>query len=429
MKTKVLIYPSNTEIALEVNRALRNSKFFELWSEYDENSQSSFVYEHFTEKLPFITDNSTEEDIISFNAAIEKYHFDYIYPCMDGVITKFSQCSKLLDSTIIAPSSETVLITRSKEQTYRILEKTVRVPKLYEKDILFPCFIKPDVGQGAVGAKKIDTKEQLEIELSKTTSKILICEYIDGPEYTVDCFSNKAGKLVFCQPRQRNRMKNGISMDCIAFFDPEIKKIAEEINRRIKNIGGWFFQIKRNSNDEYVLMEVASRIAGTSSFTRGLGVNLPLLTMFEFMGNTIEFVNTNKDDSVHMDRALYNCFKVSDDYDSVYIDYDDTLVLDGKVNIQLLAFLYQCLNENKKIILLSKHDGSLEDELKRYRLNELFDKIIHLDRGEDKSKYIESENSIFIDDSFGERENIRKKKGINVYDPSMVESLIKGGQL
>ena len=75
------------------------------------------------------------------------------------------------------------------------------------------------------------------------------------------------------------------------------------------------------------------------------------------------------------------------------------------------------------MILLTKHIGDLNQELKDFRLNTIFDKIIHIDPQDKKSNYISSQNAIFIDDSFAERERVRKNYGIPVFSPEMVEIL------
>ena len=77
--------------------------------------------------------------------------------------------------------------------------------------------------------------------------------------------------------------------------------------------------------------------------------------------------------------------------------------------------------------LLSKHDdiklGKLDDLLKELRIEQIFDRIIHLDPGDCKYKYIDNKNSIFIDDSFAERKAIKEHCGLNVFSIDMVECL------
>ena len=54
-----------------------------------------------------------------------------------------------------------------------------------------------------------------------------------------------------------------------------------------------------------------------------------MLTMFEYEGNLIDSVMINGYD-LEMDRALYNSYKIDISYECVYVDYDDTMIIDGK---------------------------------------------------------------------------------------------------
>ena len=75
--------------------------------------------------------------------------------------------------------------------------------------------------------------------------------------------------------------------------------------------------------------------------------------------------------------------------------------------------------------MLSKHEGTaLEDELKDFRLNHLFDEIIHISKEDDKSDYIKTDKPIFIDDSNSERLNIKTKLNIPVFSPDMIDVLM-----
>jgi hypothetical protein len=98
--------------------------------------------------------------------------------------------------------------------------------------------------------------------------------------------------------------------------------------------------------------------------------------------------------------------------------------MNEEVNIEMMSFLFQCINNNIKIILLSKHDGDIYAELKKYRLNELFDEIIHIKMNEEKADFITDNESIFIDDSFVERQKVFTEKRIPVFNANMIECLI-----
>jgi hypothetical protein len=74
--------------------------------------------------------------------------------------------------------------------------------------------------------------------------------------------------------------------------------------------------------------------------------------------------------------------------------------------------------------LLSKHNGDLRKELRLFRLETLFDGIIHLPANANKFEYIKSPHSLFIDDSHAERKSIKAHLNIPVFSPDMIDVLM-----
>lgn len=425
MKKRILVYPCGTEIGLEIYRSLNKSTHYEIWGGSCSYDHGRFVYENHIDELPYIVDASTSREVERFDEIIRGYDFDYIYPSMDGVLTVFAKYREKLKPIVIAPDIETAEITRSKKKTYQILKNFIPTPDIYTEPSIFPVFLKPDSGQGAVGTKLIYTRQELN-EAIKVDRNLLILEYLPGREYTIDCFTNVSGELIYAEARERKRIKNGISVNTVFKYNPVFIEYANKINAIIRQKGAWFFQMKEDKDGNLKLLEVASRIAGTSAISRIAGVNLPLLTIHLYDGNEIDSVIMNPGyKALELDRALYNCFCLDISYDTVYVDYDDTLIVDGKINVELISFLYQSVNEQKRIILLTKHDGNIMTSLSRWKIKEIFDEIIPLENNAHKSDYVK-QNSIFIDDSYGERREVFEKCDVPVFDTHMIEGLMKG---
>ena len=418
----VLVLPAGTEIALEINNALRYSKFVKLFGGTSRPCHAEFVYENCVENIPYPDD---AEFIAKVNEAVDKYHIDYIYPAHDSVLLKLTEAQGELHAAVVTSDVETVRITRSKNKTYAFLRGAYYLPKTYARaeDVgAFPVFIKPAVGQGAEGARRIDDMEKLTEALSDGV-EYAICEYLPGEEFTVDCFTDRHGKLRIASPRTRSRIRAGISvrsrkLEC----SEEIEKIAEDINGRFSFNGAWFFQLKENAHGEYRLMEIAPRIAGTMSVTRNLGVNMPMLTLFNMWGYDVDVINNGN--ALLLDRAFISRFDTDVRYDSVYVDFDDTIVVKGRVNGMLMMYLYQARDKGKKIILLTKHAEDIGASMEKYAVSpRLFDEIIHIPQDGDKAEYV-APNSVFIDDSFAERRRVSERCGAAVFDLDMVESLL-----
>jgi len=380
-----------------------------------------FVYDDYIGGLPFLDD---ENFISELSRIVKERQIDAIFPAMDSAIDVLKRHEEELECKVIASPSETAAICLSKQMTYEALDGKVLTPHIFEvsESLAFPVLAKPKVGYGGRGVEKIESYDELRKYIGR--DDYLICEYLPGEEYTVDCFTDRHGNLLYQNARKRNRVKGGISVN--TYFcrnQEEFKAIGEAINNRLTFRGAWFYQVKRNVSGELCLLEVASRIGGSSLLSLGIGVNLPLMSLFDAFDVDVK-ANPNSYD-LTLDRALDSKYKVSLDFDTVYVDFDDCLLLEEKyLNTQLVAFLYKSIDEGKKVVLLTKHAKNIDKSLKQKRLDRLFDEVIHLEQGQHKADFIESDKSIFIDDSHAERKNVATKRGIPTFSPDMIEVLM-----
>lgn len=423
----ILVFPCGSEVGLEINKSLKDIAFITLYGGASVSDHGMWEYENYINDIPYINDVNFVDKI---NSVVEKYKIDFIFPALDSVVLKLSEVRTLLKAKVLTSSEEAVEICRSKAKTYAKFEGEYYLPKVYNatSDIdEYPVLMKPAVGQGAQGVKLIKDSEEMDFELANREEEQVICEYLPGTEYTVDCFTDKNGVLKYCAHRSRNRIKNGISVNSVLEpYDKEIEKIAFRINSKLQFRGAWFFQVKMSKTGEYKLMEVATRIAGTMCVERARGVNLPLLTVFDALGYDLDI--TPQFDVVETDRALANCYKVNFDFDELYIDYDDTIVVHNKVNLQAVSLIYKCVNKNIPVYLITKHYKDIYLALEERKISpNIFNQIIHIRDKDNKGDFITpSKNALFIDDSFAERNRIQKKFNIKVLGVDAIEILLNG---
>lgn len=423
-KKNILVFPCGSEIGLDIYSSVCYSTYFHLIGGSSVDDHGKFVYEDYIPNIPFA---NSPDFIPTMAKIVRERHIDAIYPAMDLVITVLKEHEEELGCKVVASPVETTRICLSKELTYQKLYGCIHIPKLYHTTNIpineFPVFAKPKIGYGAKGTKLLNTQQEVE-NFIKGKKDILLLEYLPGEEFTVDCFTDKNGLLLYSAARKRNRVKDGISVNTYFVDEQEdFTIIAETINKIITFRGAWFYQVKRDKNGRLCLLEIASRLGGSSLLSRAVGVNFALLSLFDIFDYDVSIMKNNY--NVILDRALENKYKTDLDFDSVYCDYDDCLILDKKtINVDLIKFLYQCINKGKKIFLLSKHDGDLHKELEHFRLNHLFDEVIHIGKDVNKAEYIRSSNALFIDDSNAERVNINKRLNIPVFSPEMIDVLL-----
>lgn len=425
MKKRVLVFPCGSEIGLEIYKSVSFSTHFELYGGSSVDDHGKFVYKNYIAGLPNVED---EDFCKKLNEVIEKYDIDYVFPAHDSVVLSLAieKSRGNLNCDVITSPVDTCQTARSKRSTYRALEDAIATPRVYDEtdltDRVFPVFLKPDVGQGSKGVYKANDIEDVRFYRNKDHSLMLL-EYLPGREYTIDCFTDRHGELRFCKGRERRRVSNGISVNSVRVHKQEFERIANKINEKLSFRGTWFFQLKERSSGELVLLEIAPRVAGTMGLTRGMGVNLPLLSLFDASGMDVSIAENTY--MLEIDRALENKFKHDIDYSHLYIDFDDLVIVSGKINPHAVALIIQSINNDVKVHLLTRHPDDLQVTLAKHRLTGLFDEVIWLKAGEKKSDHIKEKEAIFIDDSFSERNEVQEAKGIPVFDAHMLESLIE----
>ena len=417
----VLVFPGGTEIGLELRRALADLKEVTLAGAGSEQDRHGpFAYRCWR-TVPSV---GADGWIDALNSVIDELRIDVLFPGHDDVLLALAEHAGELRAGVVTSPLETCRITRSKRATYELLGDAVPVPHVFADAAAvtdFPVFAKPDRSQGSRGAVAVSDARALAAAVAAGSD--LIMELLPGREQTVDCFSDRERGVLFARARERERTRAGISMATRTEpADELVVQHAGAIAERLELHGAWFFQLREDSRGEPRLLEVAPRVAGTSALHRVLGVNFPLLSLYEHLRMPVELAPN--DIEVRLDRALVNRYAHDLSYRHVYVDLDDTLLVGDAVNVRLVAFVYQCVNAGRRVVLITRHAQDVDATLGRFRLSGLWDQVIHIeDPGVEKADHIAEPDAILIDDSFRERRVARERLGIATFDSSMIELL------
>lgn len=421
-RINILVFPCGAENAIEAFYALKDVVNINLFGASGKSDHGEYVFKNYIGNVPYI---NTAEFIPFLNKIIKDFEIDIIIPTHDDVVLKLAENKDNINAKVLMHGLSQAKICRSKKLTYQQFNNSDFCPKVYnDLDSIntFPVFIKPDNGQGGKGAFVLYNKHE---HTNININDYVICEYLPGEEITVDCLTNYKGELLFIGPRIRNRVSNGISTRShnIELVD-EIRIIANTINDNLKLNGLWYFQLKKDKEGKFKLLEISLRISGTMSLFRVRGVNFPLLAVYNALNyDVIPIVNKF---NIEVDRALFNRYRHNIDYNHVYIDFDDTITKGEFVNPEVMLFIYDIRKNGKQVHLITKHKNNILETLNNLKIHSgLFDSIIQLKEFEEKSDFIiNKEYSIFIDNSFNERYDIHKKLDIPVFDVDGINLLI-----
>lgn len=423
-KINVLIYPCGAENGLEILLALKDVVNIRVFGASGKMDHGAFVFENYIPNAPYINES---DFLVRLNRIIETNNIDIIFSTHDDVALELLRNQEKIKAKVAGSGFQQALICRSKQKTYEVFASEDFCPTVYpDPDLVevYPVFAKPDKGQGGRGARAIYSKNDLK-DIFNSKSDFVVTELLEGEELTIDCFSDRHGRLRFVGPRTRGRILAGISVNSKTVpLTREIERIATSIHKKLSLRGLWYFQVKKDNQGAYKLLEVSIRASGTMNLYRGLGINFPLLTIYDLMGYEVEVISNDFD--LEVDRAFINRYKHTIDYNLVYLDFDDTVTKNGKVNPFVMMFVYNVINQGKRIRLITKHEHDLHKTFEILGISKrLFEEVIHIGKSENKVDHIsEIEKAIFIDNSFSERMQVKSRYDIPVFDVDAISTLI-----
>jgi len=355
--TAVLVFPCGNENAIEILDALSTYKDIKVYGGSSEQNHGALVFKNYIKDIPYI---HQEHFINHINQVIEKYNISILFPTNDEVVRFLSLHKEKINCYTVGPSAKAVEVISDKRRTYEFFAGYDFCPKIYV-DITkttLPAFAKPVKGRLGEGSVKITTVAELEAFLTQNIESYIITEYLPGEEYSIDCFTDSTGEVLFCGPRVMKKYRGGIYRQSFAVTkDKIIDEIARIISTSLGIRGMWYFQCKKDSNGNYKLLEIAQKATGTMALSRMNGVNLPLLTIQDYLGLPLEI--RPKSEVQGLDRVLFNRFVHTIDPTVVAVDIKSTM---GRAcNPQLIAYLLQKRRHGINIVGVGGATQSLED--------------------------------------------------------------------
>ncbi len=399
---RVFVFPTVNEVGLEIVEALRKSNKIALFggSSYDVTHDPARLMLHRFERCPGYDEPGFEAD---FRGIIDRLEIDLVFPAWDKLIGLFATW-KPGRARFVVPNATTAQLVLSKRETYAALAGVVKTPRVFAADerLKFPAFAKPDRSSGSKDAIRIDNDGEL---AAAHRRGLIVCEYLPGREYTVDCLNDLNGRLLLANPRLRGKLGAGIALGSRDDGRTELVELCRKIAGALRIEGPWFAQFKEDGDGALTLVEVNTRIAGSSGFTRLAGANIPLMSVFMFMGNDVSVPPLKP--GLTVNRSLGSLVE-GVPFSWVIWDLDDTLVRkDGKADPESVACLLDCHNRGKRQLLVTKNPAP-EETLARLHIPRVFEAIYQTGAKVDeilraiRSHAIDVDDCIVVNDSFTE---------------------------
>lgn len=145
-----------------------------------------------------------------------------------------------------------------------------------------PLFCRPRTGEGSKDSYVVLTKSQLE---STRRDDYVFTRYIEGVEYTIDCYKDLRGRLMAVVPRQRLRVRAGEVERAVTRDIGVLRDQAQAALEGLAFTGPAAIQAI-SSGGEYYFTEINLRYAGGVTLAVTAGADSPSWLVSELHGET-----------------------------------------------------------------------------------------------------------------------------------------------
>lgn len=199
-------------------------------------------------------------------------------------LDRFRQRFLDVGTTLLLSSRQTIETCSDKYKTYEFFNRiNIVSPHTWLPDMLDLkaegkyLIAKPRTGMGSKGVSTVKNAEQLRNILETSTYNMLVQQYIEGIEYTVDVLTDLNGKVLSALPRQRLEVRSGEVTKSRTVDRPDIIEQAIYIVEKLEGaLGPLTLQCIDNGKD-ICWIEINPRFGGGVPLSIAAGVDYPYM--------------------------------------------------------------------------------------------------------------------------------------------------------
>lgn len=261
-------------------------------------------------QVPAVSD---KEYFCKIEKIVERENIDVIIPITSYDMDAFCKEEKenKYGKKMLIMDNEMHRLLHNKLTCYQYFNTIgIKAPKILDEITSYPVILKAKEDSGSKRTFLLRSQEDYDFYSKRTEDSILV-EYLEGPEYTVDCLFDKKGKCIGYNVRKRRKMNGGgavISTNCEV---EEVKSVISilESTGRIK--GAVNFQFKIDKDGDVNVFDFNTRFAsGGLPLTVQTGFDIPYLLIQLVLGEHVCTWERNKN-SIGLTMIRY--------FDEVYI--------------------------------------------------------------------------------------------------------------
>ena len=148
-----------------------------------------------------------------------------------------------------------------------------------------PVALKPREGTGSKFVRFVSAASDLaEID----PARWLIQEPLRENEVALDVFLSRRGDRFSCICREYLALRAGVVTNARLFNDPVLADIAERLARGVPIFGGFMFQVMRDAERRWQIIDVNPRVGRGTGMSAAVGLNFAAANLADFWGEPTE---------------------------------------------------------------------------------------------------------------------------------------------
>lgn len=272
MMKRVLITSMGSTASQNLARFL-DSKYWEIWGADQRDYHGGLgICEH-NVQVPNADDSGYWS---ALKQLMTVHEIDLVVPVMEPELRVACRQATDGSSSILVSSEECIAVCRSKlvlEQ--RLLAAGFRVPRrIEESNLVFPAFGRLNQGSGSRFAQRIDNTQEY-LSFKTRHQDVVLNEFVDGEEISVDFFADAAHGVVHKVARLRQDVRSGLAVQSeVIEFPAELEKPLTLLSRNLAMKGFANLQLIQYEGT-WLAHDLNPRLGGAMflSFAAGLDPN------------------------------------------------------------------------------------------------------------------------------------------------------------
>lgn len=226
----------------------------------------------------------------ALDVVVREYAIDAVLPVRDAELVAWAKRSESgrLPVASLLPDAGTLAICRDKTRLYDVAQECgIACPEwstsLAGSDAwVLPRVVKPVTGSGSRGLRLVDSLVALRSAVEEAREPLLVQEWREGTEYSVDCLANRDGELIDCCVRERRVVEHGECIDGDVVRDPELAGLCARLAQHLVLRGVFNVQFIRDAAAPW-LIDLNPRFPGGIAITERAG--------HRFVARTVEMLS------------------------------------------------------------------------------------------------------------------------------------------